>query len=90
MRGLARMMFGAALLTVALQAEAIDFDAAATGQPPPGWTATHTGSGEATWTVERDATAPSKPNVLKQSGDAGTTTHFRKPARSAYGPRRTV
>ena len=44
-----------------------NFDNFDTGAPPPGWTATQTGSGEAKWTVERDDTAPSKPNVLKQS-----------------------
>src|SRR5204863_5254294 len=29
-----------------------------------------TGTGDARWTVEADSTAPSKPNVLKQSGQA--------------------
>jgi len=51
-------------------AEVINFDEARTGAPPPGWTATKTGKGEARWTVEKDETAPSKPNVLKQSGEA--------------------
>ena len=46
-----------------------DFDKA-TGASPKGWTATKTGSGSAKWTVEKDDTAPSKPNVLKQSGEA--------------------
>ena len=40
------------------------------GKPPAGWTATQTGSGQAQWAVVQDATAPSKPNVLKQSGQA--------------------
>src|SRR5439155_8375811 len=31
---------------------------------------TKTGTGEAKWTIEKDDTAPSKPNVLKQSGQA--------------------
>src|SRR5207244_182582 len=70
MSKLARTMFGVTLLTVGLQADVVNFDTAATGQPPPGWTATFTGSGEARWTIESDGTAPSKPNVLKQSGDA--------------------
>jgi DNA-binding beta-propeller fold protein YncE len=51
-------------------ADAINFDNLKAGAPPPGWTATRTGTGEAKWTVERDDTAPSKPNVLKQSGQA--------------------
>ncbi len=37
---------------------------------PSGWTSTMTGSGQPRWTVEEDATAPTKPNVLKQSGEA--------------------
>ena len=37
---------------------------------PSGWASTMTGSGQPRWTVEKDATAPSKPNVLKQSGEA--------------------
>jgi hypothetical protein len=41
-----------------------------TGAPPKGWTSAVTGSGTAKWTVEKDDTAPSKPNVLKQSGEA--------------------
>jgi len=58
------------LLTGVALAETIHFDDATTGAPPPGWTATKTGQGEAKWTIEKDATAPSKPNVLKQSGEA--------------------
>ena len=52
------------------QTQTINFDNFKTGDPPAGWTATKTGSGQAKWTVERDDTAPSKPNVLKQSGKA--------------------
>ncbi len=57
------------LAAVAL-ADAVNFDNLKAGAPPPGWTATRTGTGEAKWTIEADATAPSKPNVLKQSGQA--------------------
>jgi len=57
------------LVAVAL-ADAVNFDSFKTGAPPPGWTATKTGSGEAKWTIEADSTAPSQPNVLKQSGQA--------------------
>jgi hypothetical protein len=48
----------------------VNFDTAAVGQPPSGWTPTQTGTGQARWEVVRDDTAPSKPNVLKQSGQA--------------------
>ena len=51
-------------------ADTVNFDSLKTGEPPPGWTATKTGSGQAKWTIEADETAPSKPNVLKQSGEA--------------------
>jgi len=57
------------LVGVAL-ADTVNFDNLKTGAPPPGWTATKTGSGTAKWTVEQDDSAPSKPNVLKQSGQA--------------------
>jgi len=50
--------------------ETVNFDKAEAGKPPSGWTATQTGSGQARWEVVADATAPSKPNVLKQSGQA--------------------
>ncbi len=51
-------------------AETVNFDDMNTGSPPPGWTATQTGSGTAKWAVEKDESALSKPNVLKQSGQA--------------------
>src|SRR5881296_3599272 len=57
-------------LIVAMSAETVNFDNFKVGAPPPGWTATKTGTGEPKWTVEQDDTAPSKPNVLKQSGHA--------------------
>ena len=69
-----------ALTITAVQVAApnlVNFDTAATGQPPAGWTATKTGSGDAKWTVEGDATAPSKPNVLKQSGVATYPVYFK-------------
>src|SRR3989442_11342220 len=52
------------------QTQTINFDNFKVGDPPPGWTATQAGSGHAKWTIEKDDTAPSKPNVLKQSGEA--------------------
>lgn len=50
-------------------AETIQFDDAKTGGLPSGWLGGVTGSGTPKWTVEPDASAPSKPNVLKQSGE---------------------
>ena len=54
----------------AAKAATINFDDATPDAPPPGWTATKTGKGEAKWTIAKDDTAPSRPNVLKQSGEA--------------------
>jgi hypothetical protein len=44
------------------------FDAVATGELPGGWTSAITGEGAPCWTVERDPTAFSPPQVLRQSG----------------------
>jgi hypothetical protein len=63
-------MICAGFLSGTALAETINFDDAKTGAPPPGWTATQTGSGTAKWAIEKDESAPSKPNVLKQSGQA--------------------
>ena len=60
-----------AVTLMARMAESVDnFDSSPIGGAPAGWTATLTGSGNAKWTVEKDDTAPSKPNVLRQSGVA--------------------
>ena len=58
------------LLSVPAFADKVNFDDAKTGAPPTGWTSTETGGGNPKWTVEKDDSAPSKPNVLKQSGEA--------------------
>src|SRR6266513_1209597 len=58
------------MATALADAETVNFDDMKAGVPPPGWTATQTGSGTAKWTVDKDNSAPSKPNVLKQSGQA--------------------
>src|SRR2546428_3522125 len=70
MKTLMKLVLTTGLLAVTAQAETINFDDATPGAAPPGWTATKTGKGEAKWTIEKDDTAPSKPNVLKQSGEA--------------------
>src|SRR6266404_5294996 len=51
-------------------AETVNFDDMKPGAAPAGWSATQTGSGTAKWAIEKDESAPSKPNVLKQSGQA--------------------
>jgi len=58
------------LATAVAIAETVNFNDMKTGAPPPGWSATQTGSGRAKWAIEKDDAAPSKPNVLKQSGQA--------------------
>jgi hypothetical protein len=52
----------------AAMARTISFDHDRTGALPSDWNAGVTGSGSPKWTIEQDATAPSAPNVLKQSG----------------------
>ena len=46
----------------------LSFDQDSPGALPAGWRAGSTGGGSPIWTVQADATAPSRPNVLKQSG----------------------
>ncbi len=49
------------------------FDKTKPGELPKGWEAGITGTGKARWEVVPDDTAPSPPNVLKQSGEATFT-----------------
>jgi hypothetical protein len=49
-------------------AETINFDQEKTGALPAGWKSGVTGRGSPKWAVEKDDTAPSGTNVLKQSG----------------------
>ena len=48
--------------------QVVDFDSTVPGTLPDGWKAGVTGPGAPHWSVVRDATAPSAPNVLEQSG----------------------
>src|SRR5881296_161471 len=64
------MLVVAGMPAIIAVADSVNFDNAPGGQSPAGWTATKTGSGNAKWTIEKDDTAPSRPNVLKQSGVA--------------------
>ena len=68
------LLSGAVFLKIDMEgiamAEILNFDDATIGKSPDGWTLTMTGKGQPKWTVEAEPTAPSKPNVLKQSGQA--------------------
>jgi hypothetical protein len=56
------------LSSAAASAETANFDQDKAGAPPAGWIAGVTGRGNPSWAVESDKTAPSPPNVLRQSG----------------------
>src|SRR5262245_50185648 len=58
------------VVCVAAAATIVNFDNLPAGASPTGWTATQTGTGQAKWAIVSDDTAPSKPNVLRQSGQA--------------------
>ncbi len=66
-------------------AEKISFDQDQAGVLPAGWRAGVTGRGSPKWSVEADATAPSKPNVLKQSGSGTFPWCVRQDASLADG-----
>ena len=54
--------------TSAAFAETLNFDSDPSGALPAGWEQGVTGRGNPKWAVRADPTAPSKPNVLGQSG----------------------
>ena len=56
------------IAAMSAQAETENFDQATVGMIPAGWKCGVTGRGTPRWQVEADASAPSKPNVLKQAG----------------------
>lgn len=66
------------IMMTATSAATINFDQDTVGATPSGWRCGVTGRGAPQWSVEADATAPSKPNVLKQSG-SGTFPWCVKP-----------
>lgn len=58
-------------------AETINFDSAAPGSLPAGWSTAMTSQGGAPkWEVLKSDTAPSKPNVLAQTSDDATRGRF--------------
>lgn len=70
MKTLNSLLIMTALTTTTALAQTVNFDDAKPGELPANWTGTKTGKGDPKWTVEKDDTAPSKPHVLKQSGEA--------------------
>jgi hypothetical protein len=68
-----------------VNAATISFDQDKTGAAPAGWRAGVTGRGSPKWSVEADATAPSKPNVLKQSASGTFPWCVREDAAFADG-----
>jgi hypothetical protein len=60
--------FASVISMTTTQAETFSFDRDATGALPAGWRGGVTGRGFPKWSVEAEPSAPSKPNVLKQSG----------------------
>src|SRR5215468_4678253 len=65
------LVFTAAMLTAAATAALADsenFDQTPVGSLPSNWVCGVTGKGSPVWKVEADQSAPSQPNVLKQSG----------------------
>ena len=56
------------MLAGTAEADTVNFDHFETGAAPAGWICTKTGTGAPQWAVVADDTAPSKSNVLKQSG----------------------
>jgi hypothetical protein len=57
----------ASLGVIAMLAQTVTFE---TGSLPEGWSTGITGDGQARWSVIRDASSPSGPHVLLQSGEA--------------------
>ena len=68
-----------------VQAQVVDFDSVAVGELPAGWVAGVTGRGAPRWAVVKDATAPSPPHVLEQSGSGTFPWCVRRDASIADG-----
>lgn len=76
---------GVLTMTTTAFAQTMNFDSDQPGALPAGWTAGVTGRGSPRWTVEADTSAPSKPNVLKQSGSGTFPWCIRKGVSVADG-----
>ena len=73
------------LTTAAAYAGGENFDAASPGTVPEVWTCGVTGKGSPIWKVEADTSAPSQPNVLKQSGSGAFPWCVKQSVRIADG-----
>ena len=73
------------LAATAALAASENFDEVKPGEIPDGWTCGVTGKGSPIWKVEADASAPSSPNVLKQSGSGTFPWCIRQSVRIADG-----
>ena len=70
MKAFNTLLLLSALPATVITAQTASFDDVKDRELPADWTNTKTGKGEPKWTVEKHDTAQSKPNVLKQSGEA--------------------
>src|ERR1035437_8469094 len=71
------VLLAAVFVACACSAEKIDFDNAAPGAVPSGWTVAMTHKGGAPkWEILKDDSAPSKPNVLAQVSKDATGGRF--------------
>ena len=66
----AAIALATSLLTTSVIAQTVNFEGDTVGSAPAGWSCGVTGSGTARWAVAADPGAPSKSNVLMQSGRA--------------------
>jgi hypothetical protein len=70
-RPIISLIIGSCMLGVSggmAMAETVNFDQDKAGTLPAGWKSGVTGRGAPKWTIDKDETAPTPPNVLKQSG----------------------
>ena len=73
------------LFSLPAVAAPLGFDGDTPGAPPAGWTCGVTGSGNPVWRVQADASAPSSPHVLLQTGQGTFPWCVRKDAALADG-----
>jgi 3-keto-disaccharide hydrolase len=64
------LFYLATMLAVTAYGDTVNFDNEKPGTLPAHWVGTQSGRGTAKWAIEKADDAPSKPNVLKQSGEA--------------------
>src|SRR5262245_11899862 len=81
----AYLSVAASLIATTAMAEVEGFDQDPAGAVPASWVCGVTGRGSPKWSVTAEATAPSKPNVLKQSGQGTFPWCSRKGASIADG-----